>query len=66
MSRFNTLTRRIGSTAHVKRSAFSERAGQRGRIVERRINCNLLASYKVRFADGKELWWTENELTPER
>jgi hypothetical protein len=66
MSRFNTLTRNLWSIAHVKRSAFSDYAGHRGKIVERRINSNLLAAYKVRFADGKELWWTENELTPKR
>ena len=66
MSRFNTLTRRVWSEAHVKRSGFSHYAGRRGTVVDRRINDNGLASYKLRFADGKELWWTENELTPVR
>ena len=65
-SKHNTITRCINSEAHVKRSAFSNYAGQRGTVVGHRINSVGLASYLVRFSDGSERWWTENELTPER
>jgi hypothetical protein len=65
-SKYTRITRCLFDEAHVKRSSFSHYAGQRGTVVGHRINSNGLASYALKFKDGKTLWWTENELTPER
>lgn len=64
--KYHRITRCINSEARVKRNGFSHYAGKRGTVVEHRINSNGLASYCVRFEDGQELWWTENELSPVR